>query len=129
MKVLPSITFAWRTNREGNDPWRPATKKIEFPWPSILGGICLAAGRQGSFPWRFSTAKVIPFWYSVQTILLFILFRKKFQFTPLSYQKSLIQPSTTKPEKRVIQLTKLDKFGSLGGFKGRFYFYFLENKF
>jgi len=52
MKVLPSITFAWRTNREGNDPWRPATKKIEFPWPSILGGICLAAGRQGSFPWR-----------------------------------------------------------------------------
>jgi len=53
MKVLPSTTFAWRTNRQGNDPWRPAAKQIVFPWPSILGGICLAAGRQGSFPWRF----------------------------------------------------------------------------
>ena len=45
--------FTWRSNRQANSPWRPAAKEIEFPWPSILSGFCLAAGRQGLFPWRF----------------------------------------------------------------------------
>ena len=49
-------------------PWRTL---LDFPWPSIPGGLCLAAGRQGLFSWRFRhfswwflTAKIVPFWCS-----------------------------------------------------------------
>lgn len=60
-----SLRLAWRPNRQEKNPWQLAAKYIDFPWHSILGGLCLAAGRQEHLPWRFtyipwrdSTAKV-----------------------------------------------------------------------
>ena len=60
-----SIRLAWRPNRQEKNPWQLAAKYIDFPCHSILGGLCLVAGRQEHLPWRFtyipwriSTAKV-----------------------------------------------------------------------
>ena len=49
-----SIRLAWRPNRQEKNPWQLAAKYIDFPWHSILGGLCLAAGHQEHLPWRFS---------------------------------------------------------------------------
>ena len=96
-----SLRLAWRPNRQEKNPWQLAAKYIDFPCHSILGGLCLAAGRQEHLPWRFtyipwriSTAKV----NLVSGSGIYPLADIEAGFYPLSRKKKLILPVSLAPQ-------------------------------